>query len=333
MKLTFYRSVLSGLVALLLLMPLLRAAVAAHPPVMLNIDLAHPPGRFVDIGGFRLYLLCRGKGTPTVILESGLGGFSLDWIYVQALLARDTRVCAYDRAGYGWSDPGPLPRTTREIAVELERLLHAADLDPPYILVGQSFGGYTVQYFAKRYPHAVAGVVLVDSSHPQQIERLPQLPALRDDGSHLDDLITFFNPAIVYRNYPRSMWAAMIRLLTSPKAVRTEQEELRGFRKSAAQVERAGPMPAVPLVVVTRGDRVWPDDPLGNAMEQAWADMQRDLAHSVPGARQVVARYSGHMVQLERPAVVADAVRSLLERYCALRYAQSAQSRSPRLEC
>lgn len=332
MKPAFYSTLRARLLVLFSLLSMACAAVA-RPQLGMDVRVTRPPGRLVDVGGFRLHLLCRGHGSPTVILESGLGGFSLDWIYVQDLVAADTRVCAYDRAGYGWSDPGPAPRTTDEIVDELERLLRAAGLAPPYVLVGHSFGGYTAQYFAKLYPREVAGVVLVDSSHPDQAERLPQLPADRDQENETGDLVTFFNPDQIYRYYPRSMWGPIIALLTSPKAIRTEQRELRGFVMSGAEVHEAGPMPSVPLVVVTRGKRVWPRDPLGNALERAWAEMQKDLAASVPGGRQVIARHSGHMIQLQQPEVVAAAVRSVLEHYCSMLYVKNGGTDSPRLMC
>ena len=132
-----------------------------------------PPGEMVDVGGYRLHINCVGQGSPTVILESGLGNMSVDWANVQPEVAKTTRVCAYDRAGTGWSEPGPEPRDPQQIAHELHTLLGNAGIDGPYVLVGQSFGGLYVRMYAARYPKEVEGMVLVDASHPDMWTRLP----------------------------------------------------------------------------------------------------------------------------------------------------------------
>jgi len=125
-------------------------------------------GRMLDIGGYRLNLNCTGSGGPTVILESGLGEPARSWTGVQAGVERFTRVCSYDRAGYGRSDPGPQPRSSLQIAGELHALLATAQESGPYVLVGHSFGGYNVRVYAGLYRNEVSGAVLVDSSHEDQ---------------------------------------------------------------------------------------------------------------------------------------------------------------------
>lgn len=120
------------------------------------------PGRLVDAGGHRLNLYCMGNGSPTVVFDSGWEDWAPAWILVQPVVSRMTRTCAYDRAGSGFSDPGPLPRTSVRIADELHAALHAAHVTGPYILVGHSFGSYNVRVFADRYMPEVAGLVLVD---------------------------------------------------------------------------------------------------------------------------------------------------------------------------
>lgn len=306
-------------------------ARGADFPDQFDVALDRPPGRLVDVGGYRLHIFCLGHGEPTVILESGLGGFSLDWIYVQTLLERETRVCAYDRAGYGWSDPGPAPRDSSQIARELSRLLTNAGIAPPYILVGHSFGGFNVETFAKRHPHAVAGLVLVDASHPDQALRLPELPSRAGRGS--GTLVTLFNPEVVRSHFPERVWFPIGALMTSSKAIVTQQREFRSFNVSASEVHTLGALPRVPLVVVTRGRRVWPQDPMGDALESAWSQMQLDLVASVPGARQLIAQHSGHLVHLDEPEMVAHAVRLLLhERGCATFLAHT-QPVEPALSC
>ena len=126
-----------------------------------------PPGALVDIGGFRLHLNCSGSGSPAVILDAALGGSSISWTLVQPELSKLTRICSYDRAGFGWSDAGPMPRTAERVASELRTLLQQAAVPPPYILVGHSFGGFVMRVFATRYRPDVAALILVDPAHPE----------------------------------------------------------------------------------------------------------------------------------------------------------------------
>ena len=125
------------------------------------------PGEMVDVGGYSLHLYCTGeggRGAPTVVMDSGLGGSVLDWQLVQPEVAGFTRVCTYDRGGAGWSEPGVQPRTSPQIVEELHTLLGNAGVQEPYVLVGHSFGGTNVQLYASQYPNEVAGMVLVDSA-------------------------------------------------------------------------------------------------------------------------------------------------------------------------
>ena len=132
-----------------------------------------PPGKLVDIGGLRLHINCTGPGSPTVIMDSGLGDTSVIWQLVQPEVSRFTRVCSYDRAGLGWSDAPNEPRASSSIANELYRLLTRAIVPAPYVLVGSSSGGYSIRVFASRYRKQVVGMVLVDSTYPDQLNRPP----------------------------------------------------------------------------------------------------------------------------------------------------------------
>jgi pimeloyl-ACP methyl ester carboxylesterase len=126
-----------------------------------------PPGQLIDVGGFRLHLHCAGEGSPTVVLDAALGGSSVSWSWIQPEIAKTTRVCAYDRGGFGWSDAAPMPRTASRLADELRGLLARAGVRPPFVLVGHSFGGLVLRVFAQRYRTEIAGIVFVDSAHPE----------------------------------------------------------------------------------------------------------------------------------------------------------------------
>ena len=131
------------------------------------MNLEPGTARLIDIGGFRLHLDCAGREAPTVVFDAALAGSSISWIYVQPAVAEFTRACAYDRAGFGQSDSGPMPRTAGRLADELHALLLNSAEPPPYILVGHSFGGFVTRIFAARHPDLTAGLVLVDPAHPE----------------------------------------------------------------------------------------------------------------------------------------------------------------------
>ena len=153
---------------------------------MIGRGLSRPPGRLVDIGGHRLHLYATGLAAPAVVFDAALGGSSISWTYVQREVATFARAITYDRAGFGWSDQGPLPRTAGRIASELRALLHAAGERPPYVLVGHSFGGLVMRIFAQHYRDETAGLVLVDPAHPEDwVHPAPKEQALIDRGTSL----------------------------------------------------------------------------------------------------------------------------------------------------
>ncbi|MBN1967592.1 MAG: alpha/beta hydrolase [Anaerolineae bacterium] len=162
-----------GLVALILLILVLSVLGFVYEAAAEASDRQAylPPGQLFDVDGHQMHIVCTGEGSPTVILEAAGGHFSTSWSWVQAEVEQTTRVCAYDRAGYGWSDPGPEPRDAQRIVSELHVLLGLAGVEPPYVMVGHSVGGLYVRVFDAQYPGEVAGMVLVDATHPDTWER------------------------------------------------------------------------------------------------------------------------------------------------------------------
>ena len=171
------------LVGILLLVIIAAISGIAYQSILNARDAHRHPqeGRSIPLGpefpGVSLNLNCTGSGSPTVILDTGLGVPAAGWDLVQPEVAKFTRVCSYDRAGYGWSTPGPMPRTSEQIVKELHALLTAAGEKGPYILVAHSFGGFNVRLYTAQYPNDVAGLVLVDTSHEDQNNYLP--PSLK----------------------------------------------------------------------------------------------------------------------------------------------------------
>ena len=173
----FIRRISRALVGLVVVLLALAVAGAIYQTIAtMRAERAYPPpGEMVDVGNYSLHINCVGQGSPTVVLDAGSGGFSAQWVRVQREVSDTTRVCAYDRAGMGWSERGPDPRDAKRISSELHTLLGKAGIEGPYVLVGHSYGGLYMQTYAARYPDEVAGVALVDSStEPDQFSQRPE---------------------------------------------------------------------------------------------------------------------------------------------------------------
>jgi pimeloyl-ACP methyl ester carboxylesterase len=283
-------------------------------------DLARfsPPGQLVDIGGRKLHLLCSGSGSPTVILEaSGLASYR-DWLSVQPEIAKNTRVCSYDRAGMGWSDPGARPRDARHLADDLAALLDHAKLPPPYVLVGHSAGGFVVRLYAQEHPDRVKGLVLVDSAPADLARELPAVYRRMRRSANL-------GPPAVRLGLVRALDPFHLdgedRALTYRARVYDAVESLvESIPDSGRQLTAAAPLPKnLPLVVVTHGkpgDWAGPGsipDAEADAVEAAWQAAQVRLAALSSKGRVVVAGESGHMIPHEQPGVVVEAIREVVD--------------------
>ena len=281
-------------------------AGAIYESLATRRDLAATPhpGRLVDIGGHRLHIWCSGAGAPPVILEAGLGGSTVVWGFVQPEVARFTRVCSYDRAGLGYSDPGPSPRTANRIAHELGELLERSGVGEPAILVGASSGGFSVRVFASEHSERVAGIVLVDASHENQPHDIPPIarfvPFLASAG-----VLRFFG--VSFSMNPDSL-APSVREFARATTFRAAgykaaADEITHIRESAEGVRASRRKLTVPLVVVT-GAR---------GADAIWRDLQRDQVTLSERGCQIMAEQSGHVVPVDQPQVVVSAIRTVLE--------------------
>lgn len=284
----------------------------------------------VDIGGYKLHIYCMGSGAPTVILEAGMGDNSLGWSLVQPEIAKFTRVCSYDRAGTGWSDASPLARTSQNIADELHSLLKNADVPGPYILVGHSFGGLDIRLYAHEYPNEVVGMVLVESSHEDQLKKLPPWPE-----SNLQKLLV--NPNIapllasigVFRilnhlsqapikMFPLDIQQELIAEASTVKSIRAQTQENADFKISLRQVkEDDGSLGELPLIVITRGEEGTPQETgesqkFLNTWTENWNQLQKDLVTKSTNGRQIFAEHSGHAVPRLQPEIIVQAVQELV---------------------
>jgi pimeloyl-ACP methyl ester carboxylesterase len=289
-----------------------------------------PPGDLVGVGGHSLHLVCRGTGTPTVVLDAGMSDAWVTWSKVQSVLAKTTRVCSYDRAGIGYSDEGPLPRTSDRIVLELHTLLHNAGIQGPYVMAGHSFGGYNVRLFASRYPSEVAGLVLIDASHEDMWRRFPP-----EERESRQKLLEQLRQAMVRAERGERKVPIVPNLppevASRPAWYRTLFEEFRSVEASADELRASDRSLHVPLVVVSAG-RVRLGARTKKArqeMRRAWEEMQAEMVGLSPQGKRVIARKSGHYVQRDEPGVVVAAVEDVVG--VARRTAEVVAPRAPML--
>lgn len=308
------------------------------------MPLPPPPGRLVDVGTHRLHLRCEGAGTPTVVFDAALGASSLSWSLVQPAVAGLTRACSYDRAGFGWSDAGPMPRTAGRMADELWRLLTAAQLPPPYVLVGHSFGGLVTRLAAARHPEAVAALVLIEPAIPEQWAGPSEAHrALIERGARL----CRYGAAAA-----RSGLATVVAGLVALGALGPARALVRIISRGGLGREDEGILAPIwklppPDRAVLRHMWVQPKffDALGSqiahvdrsareVLEEAVAgpsslpllvmtsaaataerlQADRDLARSSSRGRHILVDGAGHWIPLDAPQAVAEAITSLVER-------------------
>lgn len=261
--------------------------------------------QLVDIGTHSLHIRCTGKGHPVVVIDTGVGDTSERWQDFQTRVAQITRVCTYDRAGYGTSEPGPLPRHSQREADELKLLLENADIKEPYVLVGHSLGGLNAQVFAARYPDQVAGLILLDPT---------PLPFI--SGQAFPELYRMFEQQAaelrqVAEAARKSSDAEAQAKADYLEAVASEHAAL--IAESASQVAAIVSFGDLPLIVIGSGK---PNPVFGEqaeAFQQFWIEQNRALALRSTNGAFVLAQESSHYLHEDAPDVVLDAIRQMVE--------------------
>jgi pimeloyl-ACP methyl ester carboxylesterase len=271
-----------------------------------------------------------------VILDTGGSAPGYSNIPLQKLISKQTRTCWFDRAGLGWSDPSPVTQTSAAIAADLHKLLRAAKIDPPYILVGQSFSGFNVRVFTKAYPSEVAGVVLLDSVQEDQQQYEPRstlaplnrLPAVVRSGlcgatplaAEVGLIRLVMSASGPDRRVPPGFTpseAIMLHGLESqPKAI-VASSGCGAWEKSAAEVRQAGSLGDVPLVVLTAGKPITVGNPNDDrelqAFHEIWVhQLQPRLAALSTRGKQVIVEESSHGIAGDMPGAAVEAVRQII---------------------
>jgi pimeloyl-ACP methyl ester carboxylesterase len=271
-----------------------------------------PPGQLVDVGGYRLHINCTGTGSPTVVIEAGLGDWSTGWDVVQQGVARTTRVCTYDRAGWGWSEAGPLPRDAAQFAKELHTLLQNANVPGPYVMVGHSLGGFAVRIFVHEYASEVAGVVLIDSMNPKQVTQSPNDMQSQSNSQSqpfsLPAMLARFGivrllarPLGIMPSVPFDEKAYFSRLVR-PQSAQTLTNESQNMPASSVEASAVKTFGDLPVMVLTAKLNKIP----------GWQEWQTELLQLSSNSQQLFAE-SDHNIQFEEPEAAVAAILQIFQ--------------------
>lgn len=313
---------LNSVKLLALLILLLVLGGAAYQWLSERADRATIPGELIAIDDHEFHLLCQGEGSPLVLLENGLWGSYPDWQYVLDGVSPVTRVCAYDRLGIGWSSANDKPTRAADVSDYLHRILQAAKLDEPMILVGFSAGGLYVRNYYHRYPQQVVGMVLLDSSHEQQHQRIPESAsdlslqrfcaavAWTGVGRAFDLLAPFADPS-----FDGELLAEQVRVFNRTGFCPGMLLQSEGFNLDHAAGRPPGDLGDLPLTVIRAGKSIREQeyDPgmsetFLDGYEREWPLLQAELSRLSTNGRLLVAERSGHAIQLQQPAIAIEAI-------------------------
>lgn len=318
------KRLLWGLLGLILVLPVI--GLSAEYALQAYDDRRYPPpGEMVDIGTQRMHIYCEGEAQPgpVVVLDNGFGVMSLNWFPFIHRVAEFAHVCVYDRAGNGWSEPGPEPRTTERLATELKATLDGAGLAGPYLLVPHSIAGFIARRFAKDYPADTAGIVFIDVSNEDQWRRFdlpgPDANIKRMHRSAFFGRFGYLRLAGGIQRHPPIYdpeWqdAAFARNVRHQR-VRALAAEMQGWPIGGKGIDDTRDLGDLPIVVLSSSQK-------GQQFEgeerqrriDGWLDMQREIAGFSTNSQQITTDDAGHYIHRDQPELVLSAIRRLLHR-------------------
>jgi pimeloyl-ACP methyl ester carboxylesterase len=300
------------------------AASSGFNAIALHHFRSHPPGQMYLVNGHRMRIDCTGSGSPTIVLDAGLGNDGLIWGGVQPVLAKTTRVCSYDRAGFGWSDPLPPPRDADHIADELHGLLAAARIDGPVVLMGHSISGMYIRDYATRYPADIAGLIFVDGSTPLQ-NRNPAFKAEMGRESSPWYRMLRTKAAFVV-GIPRLLGQCAQKFSGfAPAAAKLQAEdgchdrfaaiaeEAESFDRSGEETAHTGPYSMLTILIFSQDTTKAAAEGEPRELGNAWNQMQENLKKLSTRSRRIIAKGSGHYIQLSRPELIEREVPLFIE--------------------
>jgi len=285
------------------------------------------PGNFYDVDGYKMHLLCTGEGSPTLVLDAGLGNDSLIWTNVQPELSKITRVCSYDRAGFGWSEPRPDPRDAGRIAHELHRLLNEAGVTGSVVLMGHSISGLYIRAYAASYPRSVSGLVFVDSSTPLQEDRFPAevAQAFKNESMEFQKLEWLYIlgiPRVMGQCRPEEGFSESVRKMIAedqcrPSLFAAIAQEDKSFRQSGNETIHTGPFDDLPILIFSEDLEHSPPSDIppqaAQSVSKVWNEMQEELKDLSTHSRRIIAKGSGHYVQIDRAELLIEKVTNFIK--------------------
>ncbi|NTU55284.1 MAG: alpha/beta hydrolase [Anaerolineales bacterium] len=340
-KTTKRSSCLSRILRIILWIILILALLFAGGCTYQRIALARTreqfpaPGKQVEVNGYLMHIHCVGSGSPTVVIDAGNGSFSIEWMPIQEELSQTTRVCVYDRAGYGWSEAGPQPRDGMQVVSELHDLLRSADESGPYLLVGHSLGGVHVRLFAAQYPDEVAGLILIDTAYPLTITPEFEMQMQSSIGFYQvmnlmtrTGLLRLIGPLggedsmpATARKLSPNLQEVYLNLLLDPNqyvtAIAEMQELPQTFEQTSLLLKGNPPFGDLPLIVITAGQTSAPGSTPFNEqyipVPESQIQNQLELAGQSSRGEQRVLNESSHSVHLDAPEEVVKAIREMVK--------------------
>jgi len=306
------------------------------PLCLLSQDVPSPNGKLVDIGGYKLHIDIKGKGSPAVVMIAGSQAFSFDWSLVMPEIAKVTQVCTYDRPALAWSDPGPLPRTFEQDIYELHTLLQKSGIKPPYILVGHSLGGIIARLFEKKYSGEVRGLVLVDATSEDatlfmngKIQRLRTLsqnrtiPPIKTRPDTLTKIPSMKDMEEMWRmmgrepkteppfnRLPKKFQEQRIWAMRQPKYLIADDGNYWADQFAAMYADSAYSLGNKPVYVLSGGRDAFSKD-TDSTMKAIWLEkleQKEKMANLSTNSKHIITTKSGHEIHLDEPELVINAI-------------------------